>query len=205
MGDPDPHEVTFTPLGEPVDRDGTAPQLTGSRPWEQVDRAQAARDGATAPEPPAPPLCPHCGPAGERRATYTGHHVLLEPRHIVPAHLVPGGHRRHVDTDGAAWNGGLDEPPPGTTCRIAHQLACPGLAPDEIEPWRWLASVREENARRARQRPMPHAVPGVWPTPDERQRAFSALPRGGARPCRGCGWRPAGGGGFRGRRTSPPP
>ncbi|WP_281156678.1 DUF6083 domain-containing protein [Streptomyces sp. HYC2] len=163
MGDPDPHEAAFALLGGPVGRDGTARQLTGNRPWEKVDRAQAARDGATGPEPPAPPLCPHCGLVGERRPTYTGYHVLLEPRHIVPAHLVPGGHRWHVDTDGTAWNGGLEEPSPGTTCRIPHQLACPSLTPDEIERWWWLASVREENARRARQKADLSGSPGRLP------------------------------------------
>ncbi|WP_242706200.1 DUF6083 domain-containing protein [Streptomyces sp. KO7888] len=65
------------------------------------------------------------------------------------AHLVPGGHRWHVDPGGQAWNGGLDEPLPGATCRVPHQLTCPGLSLDEIRPWRWLDAVREENARRA--------------------------------------------------------
>ncbi|MGW5122926.1 DUF6083 domain-containing protein [Streptomyces sp. NPDC004069] len=163
MGDPDPHETAFTLLGDAVDRAGTWLPLAGNRSWEEVDDAQAACDGATGPEPPAPPLCPHCGLAGERRATYTGHHVLLEPRHIVPVHLVPGGHRWHVDTDGTAWNGGLDEPPPGTTCRIPHELACPSLTLDEIGPWRWLASVREENARRARHKADAAGCPGRLP------------------------------------------
>ncbi|MFE4414281.1 DUF6083 domain-containing protein [Streptomyces sp. NPDC056821] len=85
---------------------------------------------------------------------------LVHPRRDVfrperargPTPPVPGGHRRHVDNDGTAWNGDLEEPSPGTTCRIPHQLACPDLTPDEIEPWRWLASVREGNARRAREK-----------------------------------------------------
>ncbi|MEV5878309.1 DUF6083 domain-containing protein [Streptomyces sp. NPDC052101] len=115
------------------------------QPWENADRAQAAVDGATGPEPPAPPSCPNCGLAGERRLTYTGQHVLLEPRLTVPAHLVPGGHRWYIDANGIAWNGGLDAPLPGAHCRIPHQLACPGLTLDEIQPWRWLAAVRDYN------------------------------------------------------------
>jgi hypothetical protein len=121
-------------------------------PWETTDRAQTARDGATGPEPPQPPVCPRCGLTGDRRRTYTGQHVLLEPDMVVPAHLVAGGHRRHVDGNGTAWNGGLDEPLPGMTCRIPHQLACPGLALDEIQPWRWPAAVREYNTLRAPQK-----------------------------------------------------
>ncbi|MFF9815014.1 DUF6083 domain-containing protein [Streptomyces sp. NPDC014006] len=121
-------------------------------PWEKADRAQAARDGATGPEPPAPPQCPHCGLAGDRLRTYTGQHVLLEPGLRMPAHLVPGGHRWHVDGNGVAWNGGLDEPRPGETCRIPHRLACPGLTSDEIEPWRWLAAVRDRNGASARRK-----------------------------------------------------
>ncbi|WP_437015232.1 DUF6083 domain-containing protein [Streptomyces sp. enrichment culture] len=128
-------------------------------PWEHADRVQAAVDGAHGPEPPAPPVCPHCGLTGERRLTYTGQHVLLEPGPPIPAHLVPGGHRWHIDPGGRAWNGGLDEPPPGTACRIPHHLACPGLTLDEIRPWRWLDAVREENARRARRRADADALP----------------------------------------------
>jgi hypothetical protein len=118
--------------------------------WERIDRAQAADDGATGPEPPHPPVCPHCGLTGERRPTYTGWHVLLEPALTVPEHLVPGGHRWHLDGNGVAWNSGVTEPRPGATCRIPHHLACPGLSLDEIRPWRWLTARREHNARAAR-------------------------------------------------------
>ncbi|MET8788370.1 DUF6083 domain-containing protein [Streptomyces sp. NPDC004589] len=159
----DIREPAIVPLPDPVDRDETAPPLAGNRPWENIDRAQAALDGATGPEPPAPPLCPNCGLMGERRATYTGQHVLFEPGFTVPAHLVPGGHRWHVDTDGTAWNGGLDEPPQGTVCRIPHQLACPGLTLDEIKPWRWLTAVREENTRRAQRKADAEGYPGRLP------------------------------------------
>ncbi|EST19282.1 DUF6083 domain-containing protein [Streptomyces roseochromogenus] len=133
------------------------------RPWENTDRAQAALDGATGPEPPSPPHCPHCGLAGERRPTYTGQHVLLEPALVLPAHLVPGGHRWHIDSNGVAWNGGFTEPLAGSRCRIPHQLACPGLSLDEIRPWRWLSAVREENARRAQRRADEEGCPKALP------------------------------------------
>ena len=121
------------------------------RPWENTDRAQAAIDGAAGPEPPAPPVCPNCRLAGERRTTYTGQHVLLEPRITVPPHLVPGGHRWYLDSNGIAWNGGLDGPLPGAQCRIPHQPACPGLSLDEIRPWAWLTAVRDYNKHLAQQ------------------------------------------------------
>ncbi|MFC8418978.1 DUF6083 domain-containing protein [Streptomyces coelicoflavus] len=143
----DTREPNLFPVPGPDGHRQPAPDAP--RPWESVDRRQAVRDGATGPEPPARPVCPHCGLPGERRPTYTGQHVLLEPLLTVPAHLVPGGHRWHVDPGGQAWNGGLDEPLPGATCRVPHQLTCPGLSLDEIRPWWWLDAVREENARRA--------------------------------------------------------
>jgi hypothetical protein len=157
MGDISDDEVdydhdTVIPLSAPGPDAARQPPAGTPRPWEAADRAQAARDGATGPAPPAPPLCPHCGLPGDRRPTYSGQYVLLEPRLSVPAHLVPGGHRWHLDGNGTAWNGGLDEPEPGTSCRIPHQLACPGLTLDEIQPWRWLTAVRAGNARLARQR-----------------------------------------------------
>ncbi|MFI8949800.1 DUF6083 domain-containing protein [Streptomyces sp. NPDC053750] len=157
----DTHEPNLLPVPGPDSH--RQPPVDTPRPWESADRGQAARDGATGPEPPAPPICPHCGLAGERRLTYTGQHVLLEPRLTVPAHLVPGGHRWHIDPGGQAWNGGLDEPTPGTTCRVPHQLACPGLTLDEIKPWRWLDEVRVDNARRARRQADADGCPGVLP------------------------------------------
>ncbi|MBX4174854.1 DUF6083 domain-containing protein [Streptomyces geysiriensis] len=147
MADTHEREPHLFPLPGP-DSSRQSP-ADAARPWEGVDRTQAAHDGATGPEPPAPPVCRHCGLTGERRLTYTGRHVLLEPLLTVPAHLVPGGHRWYVDADGRAWNGGLGEPPPGSACRVPHRLACPGLSLDDIEPWRWLAAVRAENTRRA--------------------------------------------------------
>ncbi|MFH9728971.1 DUF6083 domain-containing protein [Streptomyces sp. NPDC017260] len=157
----DTHEASLYPVPGPDSH--RQPPADTPRPWESVDLGQAARDGATGPEPPARPICPNCGLAGERRATYTGQHVLLEFCPPIPAHLVPGGHRRHIDSGGRAWNGGLSEPPPGTMCRIPHQLACPGLSLDETKPWRWLDAVREENARRARRQADEDGCPGALP------------------------------------------
>ncbi|MFF0780448.1 DUF6083 domain-containing protein [Streptomyces sp. NPDC003720] len=145
MGD----TYSVIPLPAPGPDGSRQPPAGTPGPWEGADRAQAAREGATGPEPPEPPVCPQCGLTGDRRPTYTGRHVLLEPRLTVPAHLVPGGHRWHVDGDGTAWNGGLEEPAPGATCRIPHQLACPGLTLDEVQPWRWLTAVRAHNASAA--------------------------------------------------------
>ncbi|MFJ8150552.1 DUF6083 domain-containing protein [Streptomyces sp. NPDC096048] len=157
----DTHEPSLFPVPGPDSH--RQPPVDAPRPWESVDRGQAARDGATGPEPPSRPICPHCGLAGERRLTYTGQHVLLEPLPAISAHLVPGGHRWHIDSGGQAWNSGLEEPPPGTTCRVPHQLACPGLTLDEIKPWRWLDAVREENARRARRQAEEDGFPGALP------------------------------------------
>ncbi|WP_432029943.1 DUF6083 domain-containing protein [Streptomyces sp. 1222.5] len=154
MGETD----SIVPFSVPGPDGVRVPAVGTPRPWEAADRAQAARDGATGPEPPGPPVCPECGLAGERRATYTGQHVLLQPGRPVPAHLVPGGHRWHVDGNGVAWNGGQDEPPPGATCRIPHRLACPGLSLDEIRPWSRLAEVREHNALSARRKADEEAV-----------------------------------------------
>ncbi|MGW3493599.1 DUF6083 domain-containing protein [Streptomyces sp. NPDC001020] len=149
MGD---HQDSIIPLPSPGPDGSRQPPAGTPAPWENTDRAQAAIDGATGPEPPDPPDCPNCGLTGERRLTYTGQHVLLEPMPPMPAHLVPGGHRWHIDGNDIAWNGGLDEPPPGATCRIPHQLACPGLSLDEIRPWQWLTEVRDDNKRLVRQK-----------------------------------------------------
>ncbi|GGQ18746.1 DUF6083 domain-containing protein [Streptomyces mutabilis] len=143
----DTHESRLVALPGPDS--SRQPPADAPRPWEIADRRQAAHDGATGPEPPARPVCPRCGLVGDRRPTYTGQHVLLEPLLPIPAHLVPAGHRWHIDSGGNAWNGGLEESPPGSTCRVPHQLACPGLTLNGLEPWRWLDAVRQENARRA--------------------------------------------------------
>lgn len=126
------------------------------RPWENTDRAQAAEDGATAAGPPARPECPDCGLTGERYPTWTNAWVLLEPlepRETLPAHMVPPRQRWMIDSNGRAWNTHDAEPTPGGECRIAHRLVCPGLAlPERPEPWPWLRTVREENARRAQRK-----------------------------------------------------
>ncbi|MFI6035705.1 DUF6083 domain-containing protein [Streptomyces sp. NPDC051315] len=157
----DTRDASLIPLPGP---DGhRQPSPDAPQPWENTDRAQAAVEGATGPEPPAPPDCPHCGLTGDRHATYYGSHVLLEPGMPVPAHMVPPWHRWHIDSDGTAWNSRADEPEPGAVCRIPHQLACPGLAVDDIGLWRWLEAVREANARRARRRADEAGAPGRLP------------------------------------------
>ncbi|MEU8763270.1 DUF6083 domain-containing protein [Streptomyces sp. NPDC048659] len=113
------------------------------RDWEFADRAQARADGADGPPPPAPPLCPHCGRRGERRATYYGAYVLLEPGPAVPAHLVEAGQRWYVDGGGYAWNGAFDEPGRGARCRIPHHLSCPALVLVDG----WAGSGAEEPGR----------------------------------------------------------
>ncbi|MFE0930924.1 DUF6083 domain-containing protein [Streptomyces mutabilis] len=80
------------------------------------------------------------------RRAYTGRHVLLEPDGLIPAPLVPPGHRWRVDSDGIAWNPALDEPAPGTACRVPHLIACSGRSLDEIQLWAWLQVVRAANA-----------------------------------------------------------
>ncbi|MFI2207001.1 DUF6083 domain-containing protein [Streptomyces sp. NPDC020192] len=165
MGDDEyvERENGMIPLPGPGPDSFRQPPAGARQPWELVDRAQAAIDGATGPEPPAPPICPNCHLPGDRWPTYTGRHVLLEPMPI-PAHLVPGGHRWTIDSGaGIAWNRGLDEPPPGALCRIPHQLACPGIPLDEIKPWAWLTSVREHNEAEAMRRSDEAGYPGRLP------------------------------------------
>ncbi|MFE0674109.1 DUF6083 domain-containing protein [Streptomyces sp. NPDC058867] len=122
--------------------------------WGRVerltDRVQAWEEGADAPPPPAPPVCPECGLAAERVPTRSNAWLLLEvldPGPEVPAHLVPPFFRWLVSDDGVAWCPGDAEPTPGAKCRIPHRLVCPGL--DWSQPWSWLGDVREVNAHRA--------------------------------------------------------
>ncbi|WP_031109260.1 DUF6083 domain-containing protein [Streptomyces sp. NRRL S-146] len=159
MGDTD--ESSIIPLPDPDGHRQRPPDAP--RPWEKTDRAQAATEGATGPEPPAPPLCPHCGLAGDRRVTYYGRHVLLEPGMPVPAHMVPAWHRWYVDSNGTAWNGGEDGPEPGAVCRVPHRITCPGLSLEEAGLWRWPDAVRAENARRARRKADEETGPGALP------------------------------------------
>ncbi|MFI6647192.1 DUF6083 domain-containing protein [Streptomyces sp. NPDC050529] len=112
------------------------------------DATQAALEGATAPPPPAPPDCPHCGLAQDRRPTdYDGHWVLLEPRVVVAAHTVPPRRRWILAPDGTAMNLWDAEPLPGTRCRIAHRAVCPCLALEEAPSW--LTGLRQKNEHRA--------------------------------------------------------
>ncbi|WP_149182772.1 DUF6083 domain-containing protein [Streptomyces sp. TRM49041] len=125
------------------------------QPWDRVDHAQAISDGATAPPPPEPPVCRECGLHGERRPTYYGACVLLEPRREAPAHMVPPWHRWYVDSGGRAWNSGDTEPGPGSVCRVPHRLVCPGTVLTALGLWPWLDALRDENARRAQWRACP--------------------------------------------------
>jgi hypothetical protein len=157
----DTAESSIIPLPDP---DGHRQRPPGApQPWEKTDRAQAAMEGATGPEPPAPPVCPNCGLVGDRRVTYYGWHVLLEPDMPVPAHMVPAWHRWYLDSNGTAWNSREDEPAPGAVCRVPHRIACPGLRLEEIGLWRWLDAVRAENARRAWRKAEEEAGPGAFP------------------------------------------
>ncbi|MFI8521961.1 DUF6083 domain-containing protein [Streptomyces sp. NPDC085481] len=105
-----------------------APRQPADPPaWEQDDRAQARDEGADAPAPPAPPVCPSCGRVCDRRPTYYGAYVLLEPDTRLPAHAVPVRQRWYVDPDGRAWNGGGAEPARGAYCLVPHRMACPAL------------------------------------------------------------------------------
>lgn len=131
--------------------------------WENVDRAQAATEHADGPEPPDPPRCPQCGLVGERRPTYYGRHILLQPGLSAPAHRVPAGHRWYVDVGGRAWNGGWDEPEPGAVCRVPHRLACPGLTPQDIGLGAWLDDVRAGNEWRSRRQTDESMSPGHLP------------------------------------------
>ncbi|MFE9623704.1 DUF6083 domain-containing protein [Streptomyces sp. NPDC006527] len=153
-------ESSVIPLPGP-DSDRQPPAHT-PQPWQHTDRAQAVAEGATGPEPPAPPICPHCGLTADRHATYYGAHVLLEPGLSVPAHRVPTWHRWYVDSGNTAWNAGEDEPRPGAECRIPHRITCPGLTREEMALWRWLDALRADNARRA-QRQADASPRRQWP------------------------------------------
>ncbi|MFV5994440.1 DUF6083 domain-containing protein [Streptomyces sp. NPDC056231] len=52
-----------------------------------------------------------------------------------------------INADGEAWNTWDAEPTRGATCRVAHRMVCPYLAPED--PWPWGTGLREENGRRA--------------------------------------------------------
>ncbi|MET9950010.1 DUF6083 domain-containing protein [Streptomyces sp. NPDC006339] len=102
--------------------------------WEAVDREQARDEGADGPAPPAPPRCPRCGRLCDRRPTYYGAYVLLEPGTRRAAHRVPAGHRWYLDPDGRAWKGGDVEPAAGGQCLVPHRVECPALVLVEPAP-----------------------------------------------------------------------
>ncbi|MER5279938.1 DUF6083 domain-containing protein [Streptomyces sp. NPDC002809] len=112
------------------------------------DASQAALEGATAPPPPAPPECPHCGLTLDRRPThYDGHWVFLEPGVVVAAHTVPPRRRWILTPDGRAMNLWDAEPLPGAHCRIAHRAVCPFLAREDAPAW--ITALRRRNGHRA--------------------------------------------------------
>jgi hypothetical protein len=122
--------------------------------WGRVqrasDRVEAVTEGATAPAPPDPPVCPECGLEADRFLTLSQAWVLLEPLepvNVLPAHFVPPRQRWLINSDGVAWNPWNAEPTEGAQCRISHMVACPGIEPPDL--WPWLTAMREENARRA--------------------------------------------------------
>ncbi|MFE7712778.1 DUF6083 domain-containing protein [Streptomyces sp. NPDC057486] len=60
---------------------------------------------------------------------------------------MPPRRRWLINADGEAWNTWDAEPTRGATCRVAHRMVCPCLAPED--PWPWGTALREENGRRA--------------------------------------------------------
>ncbi|MFJ4754986.1 DUF6083 domain-containing protein [Streptomyces sp. NPDC088763] len=107
--------------------------------------------------------CLHCGLLQDRVATLEQEWVLLEPDMSPLAHTVPAEHRWIELSDGRVTVYGVCPPDPFQRCRIEHRLACPEQSLPDL--WRWLTSLREENARRAqRQRdPEPLPPPELWP------------------------------------------
>ncbi|MCX4774880.1 DUF6083 domain-containing protein [Streptomyces sp. NBC_01260] len=118
-------------------------------PGNSDDALQALREGVSAPPPPEPPNCPHCGLTQDRYPTlYDGHWVLLEPDVIAPAHHLPPRRRWVITVDGIAVNTWDAEPTPGAECRVAHRMLCPHLEPAPWT-WPWGTAMRKENERRA--------------------------------------------------------
>ncbi|TGB06533.1 DUF6083 domain-containing protein [Streptomyces sp. MZ04] len=151
-------------LTQPDRNSGEGDETYWDRVREVTDRAEAMLQGATAPAPPDPPVCPECGQEADRFPTYSQAWVLLEPLepvNEVPAHFVPPRQRWLVNSDGVAWNPWEAEPTPGAVCRIAHRLVCPGVEP--LDLWPWLTAEREESGRRAQRLFNPPRLPA----PDE--------------------------------------
>ncbi|MFD9427180.1 MULTISPECIES: DUF6083 domain-containing protein [unclassified Streptomyces] len=117
-------------------------------PYHPDDALQAACEGATAPPPPTPPVCPRCALPQDRYPTlYPQTWVLLEPGITVASHRVQPRRRWLITPDGIAWNTWDAEPIPGSRCRISHRSVCPWSAADDL--WPWGTALRRENARRA--------------------------------------------------------
>lgn len=136
--------------------------LSTTGPDRPDDAVLAALEGATAPPPPAPPDCPHCGLAQDRRPThYAGYWVFLEPRVVLATHTVPPRRRWILAPDGRAMNLWDAEPLPGARCRIAHRAVCPCL-PREDDP-SWLPVLRERNEHRTQRL---FELPDGWGLPD---------------------------------------
>ncbi|MER7484895.1 DUF6083 domain-containing protein [Streptomyces sp. NPDC126497] len=107
--------------------------------------------------------CPYCGLAQERVATLEHDWVLLEPDMNPLAHTVPAEHRWIELSDGRVTVYGVCPPDQFQRCRIEHRLACPAQPLPDL--WRWLTTLREENARQAARQedPEPSPPPEEWP------------------------------------------
>lgn len=109
--------------------------------------------------------CVYCGLPQERVQTIDGDTRMLEPEMRVLAHLVPAD-RRWIEVSGGQVALYAVCPVDGTQrCRIEHVLACPSQ--DLPELWPWLATFRQENARKSeRLRTEPPLPPGDGQLPD---------------------------------------
>lgn len=89
--------------------------------------------------------------------------VLLEPDMEPLAHTVPAEHRWIVLSDGRVTVYGVCPPDPFQRCRIEHRLACSEQPLPDL--WRWLTSLRGENARRMMRLSAvePSEPPAQWP------------------------------------------
>ncbi|MEZ3177816.1 hypothetical protein KYY02_03525 [Streptomyces pimonensis] len=107
--------------------------------------------------------CPYCGLPQERATTLEHDWVLLEPDMNPLAHTVPAEHRWIELSDGRVTVYGVCPPDQFQRCRIEHRLACPEQPLPDL--WRWLTTLREENARQAARQedPEPSLPPEEWP------------------------------------------
>ncbi|MGW0093158.1 DUF6083 domain-containing protein [Streptomyces sp. NPDC003328] len=107
--------------------------------------------------------CAYCGLPQDRMATLDQDWVLLEPDMEPLAHTVPAEHRWIVLSDGRVTVYGVCPPDPFQRCRIEHRLACSEQPLPDL--WRWLTSLRGENARRMMRLSAvePSEPPAQWP------------------------------------------